>query len=45
MYKNNTPNIIKYLLTEENIKNIEHSKKWILNYYISQIDITSDEDN
>lgn len=41
MYKNN----IQYnnLLIEENIKKIQQSDKWILYYYLNQIDITDDD--
>lgn len=44
MYKKYNKNIpINNMLIEENIKQIEQSNKWILYYYLNQIDITDDD--
>ena len=46
MYKKhnkNIPVLINTLLTEENLKKLEQSSKWILNYYLNQIDITTED--
>jgi hypothetical protein len=33
---------LNLILTKENLDNLEKNNKWILNYYLNQIDITDD---
>lgn len=42
MYSKHNYLNLNLLLTKENLDNLEKNNKWMLNYYLNQIDITDE---